>query len=46
MEILLILAMFIGLLNAYKSIRDVRLGITTGVKPSKADIDFVFLLNK
>lgn len=46
MEILLILAAIIGLLHAYTSIRDVRLGITPAAKPSKDHIDFVFLLNK
>ena len=43
MEILLIIAMIIGLINAYKNIYDTRIGLKDGVKESKNLIDFIFL---
>ena len=42
MEILLLLAVIIGLLQARLSILSVRNGIESGVPPSNSLIDFVF----
>jgi hypothetical protein len=43
MTIVLLLAMLVGVCQAYKEISDVRSGVKPGVQPSKNLIDFVFL---
>lgn len=43
MEILLVIAMLIGILQSFQSIRETRLGFREGVKPSNSLIEFTFL---
>jgi hypothetical protein len=43
MEILLTIAILIGLMNAYKNIYETRIGLKEGVKESNSLVEFIFL---